>query len=76
VIDVKTPDIEPVWLVRKRIERAARHIDLSRLGVTTDCGFAPGWYSYVIPRAANFQKLRVMVRGAEEFSSQPTGTEA
>ncbi len=69
VIDVKTPDVEPVWLVKKRLERIAKFIDSSSLGATTDCGFAPGWYSYVIPRPANFAKLKAMVNGVREFAA-------
>jgi methionine synthase II (cobalamin-independent) len=68
VIDVKTPDVEPSWLVKKRLERASKYIDISSLGVAADCGFAPGWYSTVIPRRANFQKLTTMVNAAREFS--------
>jgi methionine synthase II (cobalamin-independent) len=57
VIDVKTPDVEPLWLVEKRLEKAAKLLDTTSLGATSVCGFARGWYSYVIPRSANFQKL-------------------
>jgi 5-methyltetrahydropteroyltriglutamate--homocysteine methyltransferase len=70
VVDVKTPDVEPVWLVKKRLERVAKFIDPSMLGATSDCGFAPGWYSYVIPRSANFQKLSAVAKAAKEFSAE------
>ena len=68
VIDVKTPDVEPGWLVKKRLERAAKYIDTSSLGAVADCGFAPGWYSTVIPRRANFQKLATMANAVKEYS--------
>lgn len=69
VVDVKTPDVEPVWLIKKRLERAAKYIDSSSLGATSDCGFAPGWYSYVIPRAVNFQKLAAIAEAVKELSA-------
>jgi 5-methyltetrahydropteroyltriglutamate--homocysteine methyltransferase len=67
LVDVKTPDVEPVWLVKKRLERIAKFIDPSSLGGTSDCGFAPGWYSYVIPRSANFQKLAAVSKAVKNF---------
>jgi 5-methyltetrahydropteroyltriglutamate--homocysteine methyltransferase len=69
LIDVKTPDVEPLWLVRKRLDRVANFIDRSSLGATTDCGFAPGWYSYLIPRPVNFQKLTNLVNVVKEFNA-------
>jgi 5-methyltetrahydropteroyltriglutamate--homocysteine methyltransferase len=67
VIDVKTPDVEPVRLVRKRAERALKYIDPEKLRLTTDCGFAPEWDSDRIPRTSCYQKLCSMSTAAEEL---------
>ena len=67
-IDVKTPDVEPVWLVKKRLLAAAEHIDPKQLSATTDCGFAPTWDSDIIPRSACQLKLKNLAQGAKEAS--------
>lgn len=68
-IDVKTPDVEPVWLVKKRLLRAAEYIDPKQLSATTDCGFAPTWDSDIIPRSACQLKLKNLAQGAKEAST-------
>ena len=40
LISSKVPALEPVDLLRRRLDEAARHIDGGRLGVSPQCGFA------------------------------------
>lgn len=67
VIDVKTPDVEPVWLVKKRVQKLLKHIDPEKLLLSTDCGFAPSWDSDRIPRSSCQMKLRSLANAAEEL---------
>ena len=67
VIDVKTPDVEPVRLVKKRAERLLANVDSSKLLLSTDCGFAPSWDSDRIPRSSCYLKLKSLVLAAQEL---------
>jgi 5-methyltetrahydropteroyltriglutamate--homocysteine methyltransferase len=40
LISSKRPELEPLDLLRRRIDEAARYIALDRLGVSPQCGFA------------------------------------
>jgi 5-methyltetrahydropteroyltriglutamate--homocysteine methyltransferase len=40
LVSTKTPALEPVDSLRRRIDDAARYVDLDRLGVSPQCGFA------------------------------------
>jgi 5-methyltetrahydropteroyltriglutamate--homocysteine methyltransferase len=72
VIDVRTIDAEPAWLVKNRLLRAAEYLPPEQLIATTDCGFAPTWDSDRIPRRACLLKLKALVEGAK-LASQELG---
>ena len=57
VIDVKTPEVEPVELVASRIRRALEYVPAERLMINPDCGLR-----HLPPEVAR-QKLRAMVAG-------------
>jgi 5-methyltetrahydropteroyltriglutamate--homocysteine methyltransferase len=40
LISSKSPEIEPVEAITARVSEAAKYVDLERLGVSTQCGFA------------------------------------
>ncbi len=40
LVSTKTPALEPVDALRRRIEAAARYVPLERLGISPQCGFA------------------------------------
>jgi methionine synthase II (cobalamin-independent) len=40
LISSKRPELEPLDLLRRRVDEASRHIALDRLGVSPQCGFA------------------------------------
>jgi 5-methyltetrahydropteroyltriglutamate--homocysteine methyltransferase len=69
VIDVKTPDVEPVRIVKKRIQRLLNYIDEDKLWLNGDCGFASRFDTTLIPRSSCFQKLNSMSIATREFSS-------
>lgn len=70
VLDVKTPDVEPVRVVKKRIDRVLRHVAPEKLWLNGDCGFAPTWDAEVVPRRSCYEKLRSMVLAAVEVRNQ------
>jgi len=69
VIDVKTPDVEPVRVVRRRADRLLRYIEPGKLILSTDCGFAPSWDSDRVPRSSCFGKLLSLSDTAKELRS-------
>ena len=59
VIDVRTLEIEPPYLVAERIQKVLKHIDADRVTITTDCGMKQ------LPRPCAREKLRSLVAGTE-----------
>jgi 5-methyltetrahydropteroyltriglutamate--homocysteine methyltransferase len=41
LVSSKTNDIEPAEVVESRVREAAKYVGLERLGLSTQCGFAP-----------------------------------
>lgn len=58
VLDVKTPDVESVDIIEKRIERALQVVPADRLVITPDCGLRH------VPADAARAKLRAMTSAA------------
>ena len=69
VIDVKTPDVEPIRIIKKRVQRVLKYVEPKNVMLTTDCGFAPNWNFDRIPRFSCYLKLRAMSFAAEELRS-------
>jgi 5-methyltetrahydropteroyltriglutamate--homocysteine methyltransferase len=67
VLDVKTPEVEPVDLVEGRIERALRVVPADRLIVTPDCGLRH------LPAPAARAKLRTLTAAAAAVRHRLTG---
>lgn len=63
VIDVNDPRIETAEEVRDRVLAAARHLPLSQLGTTDDCGFSPFCDDRSTSRETAFAKIRARVEG-------------
>jgi 5-methyltetrahydropteroyltriglutamate--homocysteine methyltransferase len=66
LISSKTPQLEPSKLVRQRIEEAAQHIDLDRLAVSPQCGFASTVAGNPVTAADEEAKLRLVVDVAKD----------
>jgi 5-methyltetrahydropteroyltriglutamate--homocysteine methyltransferase len=63
--------------VRDRVLEAARHIPLTQLGTTDDCGFAPFCDDVSTTRDAAFAKIPARVAGtalAEKIMRMGAGT--
>lgn len=67
LVSTKSPALEDKAALRKRIEEATRHIDLDRLGVSPQCGFASVDTGNPITSEVQEQKLRLVVELAREI---------
>lgn len=65
VTDVNSPDIETPEIVRDRVLAAARHIPISQLGTTDDCGFSPFADDAGTSREIAFAKISARVKGTK-----------
>lgn len=67
LVSTKSPVLEDKAELKKRIEEATRHIDLDRLGVSPQCGFASVDTGNPITPDQQEQKLRLVVELAREM---------
>ena len=70
VTDPIDPRVESAEEVRDRVLEAAEHIDVSRLGTTDDCGFAPFGDDTGTARETAFAKIRARVEGTSLAAEQ------
>ncbi len=57
IVSSKIPDVETADFLRRRIEEAARHIDLGQLGISPQCGFASTVAGNPVTEAHQWGKL-------------------
>jgi 5-methyltetrahydropteroyltriglutamate--homocysteine methyltransferase len=67
IVSTKTPAMENKDALKKRIEEAAREIDLDRLAISPQCGFASVDAGNPITPEAQEKKLRLVVEFAHEI---------
>jgi 5-methyltetrahydropteroyltriglutamate--homocysteine methyltransferase len=67
IVSTKTPAVENKDAVKTRIEEAAREIDLDRLAISPQCGFASIDTGNPLTPQAQEQKLRLVVELAREI---------
>jgi 5-methyltetrahydropteroyltriglutamate--homocysteine methyltransferase len=67
IVSTKTPAMEKKDAVKKRIEEAARELDLDRLAISPQCGFASVDTGNPITPEAQENKLRLVVELAREI---------
>ena len=65
VIDVNNPEVESAEVVRDRILQAAKHIPVSQLGTTDDCGFSPFADDAGTSREIAFAKIEARIEGTK-----------
>jgi len=66
LVSTKREDLEPVDALVERVEQASAFIDKDRLGVSTQCGFAPVAGGHPLSAGAQEAKLRTVARVADE----------
>jgi 5-methyltetrahydropteroyltriglutamate--homocysteine methyltransferase len=64
LISTKTPILEKLDDLRRRTDEAAKFIDLSRLGIAPQCGFASTAAGNPLTEADQRAKLAVVVSAA------------
>jgi 5-methyltetrahydropteroyltriglutamate--homocysteine methyltransferase len=67
IVSTKVPNVESKDDMMKRVESAARYIDLSNLAVSPQCGFASLDTGNPIPPVAQEQKLKLVVEVAHDI---------
>jgi 5-methyltetrahydropteroyltriglutamate--homocysteine methyltransferase len=67
LISTKTPELEDKDTLKRRVEDASHFVDLDRLAVSPQCGFASLDTGNPITPAAQEQKLRLVVELAREI---------
>ena len=67
LISTKSPVLESLDTLKRRIEEATQYIDLDRLGIGPQCGFASTVAGNPITEADERAKLAVVVRAAKEI---------
>jgi 5-methyltetrahydropteroyltriglutamate--homocysteine methyltransferase len=67
VISSKTPVLESLDALKRRIDEAARHIDLDRLAIGPQCGFASTVAGNPVTGDDERRKLALVVEAARQF---------
>src|SRR5262249_4073 len=69
LVSSKLPALEPLDLLKKRVEEASKHIDAPRLGVSRQCGCASTMGGNPVTEADERAKLRLCVDAARRIWS-------
>jgi 5-methyltetrahydropteroyltriglutamate--homocysteine methyltransferase len=64
LVSSKTPPLEELDLLRRRVDEASRYIDLDRLALSPQCGFASSAAGNPLSAADERAKLALVVEGA------------
>jgi 5-methyltetrahydropteroyltriglutamate--homocysteine methyltransferase len=64
LVSSKTPVLEGLDALRRRIDEAARHIDLDRLAISPQCGFASSAAGNPLSEGDERAKLKLVVDAA------------
>ena len=67
LVSSKTPVLEGLEALKRRTEEAARHIDLARLGISPQCGFASTMGGNPLTEADERAKLALCANAAREI---------
>jgi len=67
LVSSKTPQLESMDVLRKRAEDAARHVDLERLAISPQCGFASTMGGNPLTEDDERAKLTLCVEAAERI---------
>ncbi len=70
LISSKVRDLENLDLLKQRVDEAARYIDIDRLAVSPQCGFASAAGGNPLSEADEHAKLRRVIEIAESVWKQ------
>ena len=66
IVNSKVPDVEPADSLVRKIESAAKYLDVSQLGISPQCGFASTMHGNEVTEDAQWRKLEEMVNAADK----------
>ena len=66
IVNSKVPEVELADLLVRKIESAAKYLDISQLGISPQCGFASTMHGNELSEAAQWRKLEEMVKAADK----------
>ena len=64
LVSTKTPELESMDLLKKRIQEASRHVPLDRLSVSPQCGFSSNYLGNPVTIDDQRRKLELVVNTA------------
>ena len=67
LVSSKTPALESIDTLQRRTEEAAKHVDLSRLAISPQCGFASTMGGNPVTEDDERAKLRLCVEAARRI---------
>ncbi len=67
VVSSKLPELESDEEILRRMEDAARYLDISRLAISPQCGFASVWYGNELSEDDQWRKLELVTRTANKI---------
>lgn len=70
MLSSKDPHIESLDLLKRRVDEASTHIDVSRLGISPQCGFASTMGGNPVTEADERAKLKLCVDAARAIWGQ------
>ena len=74
LVSSKLPELESKDLLKRRIEEAAKFIDIDQLALSPQCGFASSTEGNRLTEEEQFAKLRLVVEVADEVWGHKTGS--
>ena len=66
IVSTKVSEVEPADSLVRKIESAAKYLDISQLGISPQCGFASTMHGNELSEAAQWRKLEEMVKAADK----------
>ena len=66
IVNSKVPEVESADSLVRKIESAAKYLDVSQLGISPQCGFASTMHGNELGEAAQWRKLEEMVKAADK----------
>lgn len=74
LVSSKLPQLESKDLLKRRIDEAAKYIDIDQLALSPQCGFASSTEGNRLTEEEQFAKLRLVVEVADEVWGRKTGS--
>jgi 5-methyltetrahydropteroyltriglutamate--homocysteine methyltransferase len=67
VVSSKLPALESDEEILRRMDEAARYLDIGRLAISPQCGFASVWYGNELTEDDQWRKLELVTRTANKI---------